>query len=281
MQIAINLLDGLPGEGEAQNARVRALTGRDEALLGSLTDALPAQRITDLLATVTLRIGEHAPVNADLARHLTAGDRERLLIACAAATLGESVDVVARCPRAECRELIDLSVDLVALLQPMQGARPPDHLLAVGSDVGGRTLRFRLPTGADLEAAAQIAIDDAGAARASLLDACLLDIVDERDTPVARELEPAVAAALEDAIAALDPMAECTAAGDCPACGEPIRSLVDGFALLCSAVVTPDRLLAEIDSVARVYHWSEAEILALPLPRRRRYLELIHARSAA
>jgi hypothetical protein len=40
-------------------------------------------------------------------------------------------------------------------------------------------------------------------------------------------------------------------------------------------------LLLEIDQLARAYHWSEADILAIPAARRRRYLALIDARIAA
>jgi hypothetical protein len=54
-----------------------------------------------------------------------------------------------------------------------------------------------------------------------------------------------------------------------------VPAVLDGFSLLASGIATGDRLLEEVHSIARAYHWSEAEILALPLPRRRRYLDLL------
>ena len=57
-------------------------------------------------------------------------------------------------------------------------------------------------------------------------------------------------------------------------------TVLDAFSLLASGLAAADRLYAEIDAVARAYHWSEAEILALPIARRRRYLGLIGAMAA-
>ena len=281
-EMAVELLDGLAGGGTRQLAAIRALTGRDEALLDADADAVPAERTTRLLAAVVQRIGEQAPVTAEMVRSLTAGDRERLLIGCAAATLGASTDVVAHCPRPDCGELIEFSIrfaDLLALPEP--GDRPDRHELSVRTKAGPRKLRFRLPTGADLEAAARCALADPAAARTLLLDRCLLEIRDGRGRVVSRRLSAEAESALEEAIRTLDPGAESIAETECPECGQVIRTLLDGFALLSSSIASGDRLLAEIDSLACAYHWSEAEILSLPLPRRRRYLDLIVARSAA
>lgn len=38
-----------------------------------------------------------------------------------------------------------------------------------------------------------------------------------------------------------------------------------------------DRMIADVHRLALAYHWSEPEILALPLPRRRRYLSALEA----
>jgi hypothetical protein len=36
-------------------------------------------------------------------------------------------------------------------------------------------------------------------------------------------------------------------------------------------------MIADVHRLASTYHWSESEILALPLPRRRRYLAALDA----
>ena len=269
--LAVSLLDGPAAAGEGGLAWLRGLTGADELALDEAASEFPAARATRLLATVTDRIGDLAPVTADIIRGLTIGDRERLLLGCAMATFGPEIDVVARCPHEDCRELAELSVSLADLLEPLPPSdRPREHRLDVATAAGVRELRFRLPTGADQEAVAAQTLTDPTAGGASLLDRCLI-------------AQPAAAGgaddeiAVGDAIAALDPAFEWAAKADCPACGRTVRTLLDGLALLSSGAASSGRLYGEIDRVARAYHWSEAAILALPVSRRRRYLDLIAA----
>jgi hypothetical protein len=211
-----------------------------------------------------------------MARQLTVGDRERLLFACAAATLGDEVDAVAHCP--ECQELVELAIparDLIGI--PAGGFRPQEHELVERAAGEIRRLRFRLPTGSDLEEAAQAARAGPDVAAATLLARCVLQVTDGHGKPVPGPIGPELAAALDQAVADLDPAAEAIGEGRCPVCGAVIHGILDGFALLASGLASSDRLLAEVDSLARAYHWSEAEILALPVPRRRLYLDLVHA----
>ena len=78
------------------------------------------------------------------------------------------------------------------------------------------------------------------------------------------------------ALAELDPQAEITIDAVCPSCDEPVNALVDAAGILFAELTRGDeRLLREVDAIARAYHWSEAEILGLDVHRRRRYLELI------
>jgi hypothetical protein len=57
-----------------------------------------------------------------------------------------------------------------------------------------------------------------------------------------------------------------------------MRTLLDGLTLLSSGASSSSRLYTEVDRLARAYHWSEEAILALPVSRRRSYLELVAAR---
>ncbi len=276
--IPVPLLDGPAGARGEPLAWVRPLTGAEEALLDSHSDALPAELATAIIAAATERIGDCSPVSPALARDLSVGDRERLLVACAAATLGDPVDIVARCPDPGCGESIELSIVLRDLLRPSgEDRRTGDYELALDTEAGPRTLRFRLPTGGDQEEAARRAALDPDSAAAFLVERCLIAIRDEHGRDVSDSLDGEVARALDEAIERLDPAAETVAEGACPACGGTVRTLLDGFTLLRSGVASGDRLFLEIDSLARTYHWNETEILSLPLPRRRRYLDLILA----
>ena len=259
---------------------LRALTGADEALSSKPTpDASPAARVTALLAAVTTRIGDAAPVTPDLVRSLTIGDRERLLLGLAAGTFGPDLDVVARCPAPDCGELIELSLSLGDFIRLPVAVAGAEHDLTIESRTGPRCVRVRLPRGSDQEEAAHLAKADPAAAARHLLSRCVLAITDQDGRTVSDDALADFAPALEDAIAAIDPAAEHISEAPCPACGGTIRAVLDGFSLLASGLAAADRLYAEVDTVARAYHWSEAEILSLPVARRRRYLDLIGAAS--
>ena len=188
---------------------------------------------------------------------------------------------MACCPHPQCGELIEFSLSVRnALHRPDEGPRPEHHELAVRTQAGVRRLRFRLPNGGDQEAAARRALSDPEAAAAMLVENCVLAVSGEGGDGGEAAAGPEVASALDAAMDRLDPAAEAIAEANCPACGRPVRTLLDGFALLSSGLASGDRLLAEIDGLARAYHWSEREILSLPLPRRRRYLDLLQAGSA-
>ena len=276
--IPVPLLDGLAGAGGAPLAWVRPLTGAEEALLDSRSNALPAELATAIIAAATERIGDLAPVSPASARELSVGDRERLLVGCAAATLSDEVDIVARCPDPGCGESIEMSIRLRDLLHPPgDDRRTGNHELTVQTRGGPRKLRFRLPRGGDQEEAARLARSDPDAAAALLVERCLVAVTDERGEDRPGAADPEVAKALDEAIERLDPAAETVAQGACPACGTTVGTLLDGLALLRSGIASGDRLFLEIDSLARTYHWNESEILSLPLPRRRRYLDLILA----
>ena len=104
-----------------------------------------------------------------------------------------------------------------------------------------------------------------------LIARCVLEVgAGERPLPGA-----ARRSSLANLLLALDPQAEITIDAVCPSCGEPVSALVDAAGILLAELTDgDDRLLREVDALARTYHWSEAEILGLDVHRRRRYLEL-------
>ena len=120
---------------------------------------------------------------------------------------------------------------------------------------------MRLPTGADLIAAAAADQEDA------LLRRCLLDAA---PPPLDEFMSIA-----EAQIAERDPCAEIVFATQCTTCGAAISGRLDPLALLRSEMDARGGMLSELDQIARAYHWNEGEILALPAYRRRRYLDLI------
>ncbi len=157
--------------------------------------------------------------------------------------LGDELAATAWCPtcgeRAECT---------VAVAQFGDGDGP------VAGEFGG--VRWRAPTPADLLAVLATA-DPVGALRAR----CCGDA------------EPP--AALEAVLAQADPLAETLLDLQCPACGATFAADLDIGAFVWQEIeAAARRLLLQIDTLARTYGWTEADVLALPPVRRAAYLRM-------
>ena len=252
-------------------AVLRDPTGHDEAMLAELgVDATPAERVSALIAALTLSIGTIEHPRKEQLLQLTAGDRERLVLAICARLLGGQIDLVAACPSCRAIAEVPVRIDHVVALRPES---PLDHERTVGLDAGNAhwTARCRPPTGADLEKAARGGPD---AARSLIVD-CLLALTTPDGCPAsAGELPRECESAAADALAAFDPAAECRIAMACPSCGDEIDAVLDGYTLLRTALGGARQIYDDVYRMARAYHWSEAEILSLPMGRRRRYLAI-------
>jgi hypothetical protein len=90
--------------------------------------------------------------------------------------------------------------------------------------------------------------------------------------PVPPELRDGI----EDALAAADPRAGVQLALTCPACAHEWLLRFDAISFLWSDVTAgAERVLADVDALARAYGWSESEILAMSARRRAMYVERI------
>jgi hypothetical protein len=92
------------------------------------------------------------------------------------------------------------------------------------------------------------------------------------------ELPEEIVEALSEAIAKADPQAEIIISLGCPNCGRKWGLLFDIAHFFWTEIAAQaHRLVQEIDILARVYGWTEREILSLPPQRRRTYLEILAA----
>lgn len=259
MAETVLLHHGLMRDGARQTTvTLRTLTGADEMAAAEAT--LPAARTTRLLgATVT-------GLDDDAARSLTLGDRARLLLALNAQSFGAEQDVLLPC--AACGETAEIPLDLTALL-PV----PPGERVETGTvSAGPHTAAYRVPNGHDEERAAAQAALQPDSAGACLLEACVLSV-----TGPAEDALQAVEATVAGVIRAADPAAETILHTTCPHCGTALHGYLDAQALLESRIGRYDAVLDDVHRLAQVYHWHEADILALPVTRRRRYLSLLDA----
>ncbi len=304
--MVVSLVEGLWHDGVRHTtAEVRALTGADEMLVTELGyTATPAEAATAVIAAATSRIGAlHSP-SLDDVRALVIGDRERLLLALYQLNIGSHIEAVAWCREESCNTAMELDLAIEDLIgsNPIGPAVPgnemeqsadtsipaydseartsePVRRIAIATDAGPWCVQCRLPNGADQEAAARMARSDPDAAADLILKRCVAGVtgVDGEAIPLVEASLTALHVPIAEAFLALDPLAEITLAMRCPACGAEITALFDAATFLLPRLARGDGILTEVHRLARAYHWSEAEILALPTARRRHYLGLLAA----
>jgi hypothetical protein len=188
----------------------------------------------------------------DEVARLPLGRRDAILLELYA---GETLDATAECP--SCGERAEFSVGTRELLARGEAAAEPRP---VGSVV------WRPPDSRDVAAAA--GSGDLASAERVLLERC----AGFADLP--REVREAVAGAMAEA----DPLAEVLVDVSCPACGEGFVADLDVGAFAWAEVrARAQRLIHDVDTLARAYGWTEAEVLALGERRRAAYLELAAA----
>lgn len=215
------------------DAELLALAERGAALRPGARAVLLLRAAHPDVPTATI---EEAPLSA----------RDRALLALRAALFGPVIHCREAC--AQCGEVLDLDVTAEAI---GLGAIEPAFPLAPCA-AGLRAL-----TAGDVVAAESAA--DTAAARALLRDRAAPDAQDG----------PALEAALE----ALDPAAHVELELRCPACGAAAGRDFDVAAFVWREIEARiPRLLREVTELARAFHWSEHDILALPPARRAFYL---------
>jgi hypothetical protein len=222
-----------------------------------------------------------------------AGERQRALLLHALARPGEGPDRLLAVPVGE------RDGDLYGLRRYLFGEEVPlrvdcadcgeelEFTLAVGDVVGsggtevaavrtvegaGWSVRFRLPTAADLAAA-----EAAGPSRARtvLLERCVEQSTVDGATVDPGLLPAAVQARVAEAAAEADPRADVRLDVPCPECGRRTKGVLDIASALWTELDAWARgTLLDVHLLASSYGWTEPEVLALSPLRRRYYLEL-------
>jgi hypothetical protein len=189
------------------------------------------------------------------------GARDRLLMRVRAALFGE--ELTARQACSACAEEFELSFTAAQLGFSPAGEgeedfpEPPKGVLMLGR----RRHEVRALTSADMLAAEEA--DGADAARGAL---------------VARAVPGAPAGALDtarvaEALEALDPLADISLDAACPSCGAANELPFDAAAFVWRELAArAPRILRDVADLARTFHWSERDILAMPASRRAFYL---------
>lgn len=199
---------------------------------------------------------------------LPVGWRDGRLLELRTRTLGPRLESETRCPACGERLELDLRSEELRAASPRE-SHDASEPLTVHRD--GFEVVFRLPTSRDL-----VEVGEDGTAEDRLLARCVLEARGESGPVASEALPEPVVAAVGQAIAEADPLADVQLTLTCPACAHDWSEPFDPVAFFWTEIeALAPRLLREVHLLASAYGWSEGEILAMSAWRRRQYLDLL------
>lgn len=199
------------------------------------------------------------------------GAHNAALLDLRARLFGSTQPLSSRCTT--CGATTEFSIDCGLLARALLPADDGEREQRIEAD--GYRVDFRLPVVADVRVAS--AQGDRDGFVRTLLQRCVTRC--ERDDGVACDPESmpeSVATAVSQRMESLEPGASVTFDLVCPECGAGWSAPMDcGDVLWSELQVRAERLLLDIDALARAYGWTEPQVLALSPTRRAAYLQLI------
>jgi hypothetical protein len=249
---------------------MRALSAQDIVLLWEVGKGLhPLECALLILGRAWPEYGRDALIELPLGR------RDALLLELRRQVFGDRLEASVNCPA--CGQALDVSTRCTTLLGPSH----PEPLRLEQLELEGVRYVLRCPDSRDAAAAA---VSGSGEeATRVLLTRCLVPTVDDTDPLSARRsaatellrLSESSQQVVANELARLDPQAEISFKLSCASCGHGWEALFDIASFLWKEICArARRSLQEVDTLARVYHWSEGEILRLSDARRATYLQL-------
>lgn len=243
------------------DVRLRLPAGADDLFL---LEAGPPDLAVALafLGRVVRRAGGE-PLDA---ASLPIGDVDALLLRLRQKIVGDTISGETLCAAPGCRARVDVTFSIAAYLDHH---RPSTPASASPADEGGwhrlgdTRVEFRLPTADD-----QFATVHAPEPEQVLLRRCV--------RPAG--ITAAEGAEAEAAMEAMAPSLFSDLEGRCPACEATVEVRFDPLEYALRELRDQAAFVYhDVSAIARCFHWSEAEILALPAARRARYAELAAA----
>lgn len=273
----IILPGGIWSEGKRyQEVEVRALTGYDlEYLKGAYKIPSQADWSTLILTRCIKRIGSFNTITPDLVKTLTLGDREAVLLHIRRMTFGDKLNCVINCTNETCEGQIGLEVNISDLLLPSYSHTLEQYQKTINSEGDNYIVDFRLPKGLDQEEIARIAKENPEAATSQLIKSCILKININGKERI-KKIPSLVYDEVFNSIDKLDPQAEIGFKITCPECNTEFNTILDtGMYFRNELKNNLNELYNEIHFLAYHYHWSEQEIMAMSIGKRRLYCDLL------
>jgi hypothetical protein len=221
--------------------------------------------VTRILEQCTVDPEDSLP--AGFFRGLSVGKRLECLLALSAGEQRSSFNFPFRC--SGCGQEIEMELTLDEIAEMQQEA---DRIETVEVGIGGRSLLFRKPSGADQEKWAGMVFRDEKEAAWAMIGTLAAS------PEIAESLDAEELGLIDEAMDEADPLVNFLCRVGCAECGAENEFLVD---LLDVALGTLGRLqqqlIVMVHKLASHYHWSEKEIFEVPHWRRKEYLGLIAA----
>lgn len=274
IQCDVTLSRGLIDEHGTRhrNARLRTLSGFEEAALSQAGERLSRDEIHQLLSACLESIGEYQRPGIEIVSALSVADQARLLFNLRRLLFGEQILLMLRCANPDCAEAIDISMTVDELIEA-EPALQPEWITVM---TGEGDAQIRPPSGAD-----ELACLHSGASgkeRTGLLWSRLLRSVGDHPCHEPDDwwqLSPDTRQTIALALSETDD-AGTDIVSECPECSAPIELRLDPAELLVRELrYGAQRLGAELHCLAYHYGWTENESLALTRPRRWQYLAML------
>jgi hypothetical protein len=276
------------------------LTGREEELLAQGKSQDIPGLVTAILQRCIRRLGSISPVTPEIVRGLLIADRQYLILKLRQLTLGNGLEASLVCPWSDCGQKITVGfgvedIPIVAMANPKaihQMELSPAAALVTEAGDRYRHITFRLPNGSDQEYLAPILAPNPAPSLAKpdtepeaqaqllLLQRCIqrLGPVEFPDRSLVRRLSTQARLEIEQQMEAIAPKVDLMMESTCPECGRDYSAPFDIQRFFLEELRTQQNLLyREVHYLAFHYHWSEAEIMAMPRPKRRKYIEILSA----
>lgn len=196
------------------------------------------------------------------AKNLCLADRDSILAILACEIGAHFYWQVVKCPK--CQKPSDIAIDLSAL--PVKPAADTFPYAEITHE--GEAIKLRVPSGVD-QREALTASKDVETAIAALARLCC-------ETAPKAKLNKAVVSKINKAVQEVSPELPDEVLVQCAECQEEINAPLQILPQLMKSLDNP---LDDVHEMAASYHWSEKDILAMPVKRRQNYLERIVADS--
>lgn len=243
---------------------LRVFGSRIEDIQVDLRQAARPQLITRILQICSVPY-----VDEELFWALTVSQRTQALLHLAYLSRPGPWMMPLRCGHAACSQTMEVEVALDDFSFSENGREP----LCIG--VRGRLWRFRKPLGADQRHWQREVYPVGRAAVLNILRTLHVDS-DQQPDRALEELSTDELGQIEKAMEAFDPGMRIQFESSCPHCGQTSQHELDAEDMAFETLQKiQQEVLYEIHQLAKAYHWSEADICAMPAWRRRQYLAWI------